>query len=334
MITGASGFLGRVTVAALVARGHRVRALVRDARRMHGFEGVALLETVEHNLKDERDLAPVLRGADAVLHLATTMDGDDFSMLAGSILGTERLLEAMVRSESRRLILCSSFSVYDWERIHGVVSEECPLAENAHRYGSYAAAKVWQERLARRAEQAREVSLTVVRPGFIWGPGNEYLACLGQRVGDQHLVFGPFRRLPLTHVENCADLLCCVTENSRAVGQTFNVIDDDSIRAWRYVGEYIRGTTSRGFRIPVPYLGVRFVIEVIHRVSQWIFSGLGKLPSMFVPPRFETRYRPFRYSTTKLRDVLGWRPPLSFAECVRRTWGTSRNGQALGGAGG
>ncbi len=320
VITGASGFLGRATVEALLARKHRVRALVRDAQRMAGIDGGSQLETVVCNLKNARDLTSALRDADAVVHLATTMEGDDFSTLAGSIVGTEQLLAAMREAGCRRLILCSSFSVYDWGRMQGVVTEASPLAENPYRYGAYAAAKVWQERLARRAEAAGQLRLTIVRPGFIWGRGNEYLYCLGQRVQHHHLVFGPFRRLPLTHVENCADLLGRIVEDPRSVGETFNVVDDDSVRAWRYMGEYIRGSASGGLRIPLPYLGVRVLVETFHRLSQWIFSGRGKLPSMFVPPRFVTRFRPFRYSTSKLRDVLGWQPPLSFGECVQRTW--------------
>lgn len=330
VVTGASGFLGRVTVAALLARGHRVRALVRDARRMEGIRAGVQLETVERNLRDARDLAPVLEGADAVLHLAVTMEGDDFSMLAGTIAGTERLLDAMARSDCRRLVLCSSFSVYDWERMRGIVSEASPIAENAHRYGAYAAAKLWQERLARRAEQSQGLRLSIVRPGFIWGSGNDYLACLGQRVSRHHLVFGPFRRLPLTHVENCADLLGRVLEDPRSIGETFNAVDDDSVRAWHYVGHYIRGTASSGVRVPLPYLSVRLLVETFHRLSQWIFAGRGKLPSLFVPARFVTRFGPFRYSTSKLRDVLGWRPPLSFAECTRRTWGAPEDAEAKG----
>jgi UDP-glucose 4-epimerase len=321
VVTGASGFLGRATVPALLARGHHVRALVRDAARMPRGAGSERLEVVESNLKNAKALDDALRGADAVIHLAVTMEGDDFSMLAGTVVGTEALLAAMARAACRRLVLCSSFSVYDWARMPGEVSEACPVPEDPHPYGAYAAAKLWQERLARRAEERDAVRLTIVRPGFIWGAGNDYLPCLGQRVGSQHLVFGPLRRLPLTHVDNCADLLAHVLDDPRAIGEVFNAVDDDSVRAWRYVGEYIRGSGGRGLRIPLPYHAVRLVVELAHRASGWLFGGRGKLPSVLMPARFVTRFAPFRYRTEKLREVLGWRPPAGFAECAGRTWG-------------
>ena len=95
--------------------------------------------------------------------------------------------------------------------------------------------------------------LTVLRPGFIWGRDHEYLAGLGQKVGRWYLVFGPSTRLPLTHVENCADCFAEAVEDPRAVGETFNVVDGHDISSWRYLGEYLRRSGARGHRIPVPY---------------------------------------------------------------------------------
>jgi UDP-glucose 4-epimerase len=319
VVTGASGFVGRATVAALLARKHDVRALVRDAARMPASAGPGRLDTVEYNLKGDRPLGPLLRDADAVIHLATTMEGDDFATLGGSVLGTERLLAAMAEAGCDRLLLCSSFSVYDWARVRSPVGEESPLAENPHRYGAYAAAKVWQERLARRAE-ARGLRLTVARPGFVWGAGNDDLACIGQRVGGVQLVFGPLRRLPLVHVDNCADWFAHALESPRSVGETFNLVDGDDVTAWRYAGELLRGTGLAARRVALPYHGVRAGVEAAYRASRALYGETAKLPSMFVPPRFVTRFAPFRYRTTKLREVLGWRPPLGFEACVARTW--------------
>ena len=89
------------------------------------------------------------------------------------------------RPTTRRLVLASSFSVYDWSAIRGELTEESPVepATDLYDRDGYAVAKVWQERVARRMAAEHGWDLTVLRPGFIWGRGNEYLAGLGQKLG-------------------------------------------------------------------------------------------------------------------------------------------------------
>ena len=163
--------------------------------------------------------------------------------------------------------------------------------------------------------------LTVLRPGFIWGRGNEYLAGLGQQVGSAHLVFGPSTRLPLTHVENCAHAFAEATVNPKAAGQTFNVVDDAGPTVSDYLRDYFEGTGGRGLRVPIPY-GLAYPgVRLARWVSRRLFRGKGKLPSLLVPCRFEARFKPLRYDNRGLREALGWTPPLGHAERLRRTYG-------------
>ena len=135
-------------------------------------------------------------------------------------------------------------------RVRGILTEESPLESDLYQRDGYAIAKTWQERIVRRMSQEHRWDLTVIRPGFIWGRDHEYLAGLGQRLGRWHLVFGPSTRLPLTHVENCADCFAEAVENPRAVGQTFNLVDGHDISSWHYLGEYLRA--QRGTRASDP----------------------------------------------------------------------------------
>ena len=48
-----------------------------------------------------------------LVHLAAAVSGGEDAQFAGTVAGTERLLEAMATSACRRLVLASSFSVYD-----------------------------------------------------------------------------------------------------------------------------------------------------------------------------------------------------------------------------
>jgi len=322
LITGANGFLGQRVVAAFLQRGHNVRALVRPAAKLDRLPWIDDVEVFRADLRAARDLASAFEGIDAVVHLAAGVKGSEDAQFAASVVGTERLLEAMARSDTKRLVLASSFSVYDWSAIEGELTEESPIEPSTDLYDrdGYAVAKVWQERVARRLAAENGWELIVLRPGFIWGRGNEYLAGLGQRFGQVHLVFGPSTRLPLTHVDNCADVFVEATENPQAIGETFNIVDDEGPTIGAYLKDYLRQTGQKGYRIPIPY-GLAFLgVRLARWTSKKLFRGKGKLPSLLVPCRFQARFKPLRFTNRKLVEQLGWTPPLDPAERSRRTY--------------
>lgn len=322
LVTGANGFLGRHVVAALLRRGHSVRALVRPAARVGSLGWPPEVELVRADLRSPGDLAPAFEGVDVLMHLAAAVTGGDEAQLSAAVVGTERLLGAMARSETKRLVLASSFSVYDWSKIRGTLDENSPLepAPDLYDRDGYAIAKAWQEKVVRRLADQHGWDLTVLRPGFIWGEGNEYLACLGQKVGPLHLVFAPSARLPLTHVENCAQVFAAVVDDPAAIGQTINVVDREAVSAWRYQGDYLRGSKTRGVRVPVPYFVARTLVGLAHGMSRLIFRGKGKLPSILVPCRFEARFKPLTFDRTRAQQFRGGVPEIPYRDCLGRTY--------------
>lgn len=330
LVTGAAGFLGRHVVAALLGRGHRVRILVRPATAIDELPWADRVEVFRADLRSPRPPGPAFEGIDVLVHLAARVGGSDAAQMADTVVGTERLLEAMARSTTRRLVMASSFSVYDWGAIRGgVLTEESPLAAaDLYRRDGYTVAKTWQERVARRLSEAHGWDLTVLRPGFIWGEDHADFAGLGQKVGRFYVVIAPAARPPLTHVENCADAFAEAVENPRAAGETFNVVDDHGISSWRYLGEYRRRTGARLIRMPVPYAAWLAGALLASAASRRVFGEKAKLPGLFVPCRFRARFRPLRFGTNKIRDILGWSPPLDLDRCLRRTYEASDVGPA------
>ena len=59
------------------------------------------------------ELVEALADVDAVLHVAAKTSGDVYAQMEGSVVATENLLLAMADAAVARLILVSSFSVYD-----------------------------------------------------------------------------------------------------------------------------------------------------------------------------------------------------------------------------
>jgi NADH dehydrogenase len=102
-VTGATGFIGRYMVRALVAAGHRVRVLVRPGR-----EGAlerpagAPLEVHTGDLVDARSLEGFLADIDLLIHIASAHDhlGDEL-MQKINIQGTTHLLDAARREAAK-----------------------------------------------------------------------------------------------------------------------------------------------------------------------------------------------------------------------------------------
>ncbi|MFB6150785.1 MAG: NAD(P)H-binding protein [Haloarculaceae archaeon] len=76
LVTGATGFVGGHLVPALVAAGHEVRALVRDAQQ---YDPPAGVDVVEGDLLDPESLAGAFDGVTAAYYLVHSMRaGEDF----------------------------------------------------------------------------------------------------------------------------------------------------------------------------------------------------------------------------------------------------------------
>ena len=320
LVTGANGFLGRHVVAALLARGLEVRAMVRPAASLDALGWPSSLEIFRADLRTSGELARAFEGVDVLIHLAAVVSGGEDAQFAGTVVGTERLLEAMVGSPCRRVVLCSTFSVYDYSSTRRTLDEESPLHQVPDVYGrdGYTISKWWQERVTRRFADAHGWDLTVLRPGFIWGRDHSYLAALGQQFGRHHLVIGPLTRIPMTHVENCADVFALAAADPRAYGRTLNIVDGPGEPIWRYLSDYMRGRGERGWRLPIPYW---LAFAVVRLAFVTVFRRATKVPAVLTPRRFEAMFKPLRFENRRLRETLGWTPPLDYSECLARTYG-------------
>jgi UDP-glucose 4-epimerase len=307
LLTGAGGFLGRATAGALTRHGHGVRALLRPSAAPEPA-ACARVEVVRGDLRTA-DLDLALAGVDAVVHLAAHVQGDALEQLQGTVLPTERLLEAMARAGTPRLVLVSSFSVYDWGGRRDELAEDAPLERWPLRRDGYAVAKTWQERLCRRHADAHGVALTILRPGFIWGRERPWVAGVGIQVGSTLVVNGPFRRLPLTHVESCADCVALAVGCDAAKNEIVNVVDGDDVRAWRYAAALVRSCATGARRwIALPYHAGLALAVVARALARVLLGPDARLPGLLVPERYRARFRSFRFPHRKAASLLGWKP--------------------------
>jgi UDP-glucose 4-epimerase len=301
LVTGATGFLGGHVVKAVLQRGHDVRVMIRPTACLVDRSWADSVDIVRADLRgaDVATLQRALRDVDVLVHLAAAVTGDEHAQFVGTAVATERLLKVMVRGTTRRIVLASSVSVYDWSQARGELIEGSPLAwgKPLLERDGYAIAKAYQEVLTRRFAARYGWDLTVLRPGFIWDRDHAEFAGLGQKIGPVRLLFAPLARPPMTHVENCANLFARCVDDPKAVGRTLNVFDANQISAIRYVLQYHK---KQRICVPVPYAVGHAGTKLATALSKWYFRGKGKLPSLLMPARYEARFKPLKFPTTTL----------------------------------
>src|SRR5579884_1780956 len=239
LVSGSSGFLGRHVVSAALRRGHEVYALVRPSTELSDLDWSdhPRVRIVRADLRSRSGLAEVVRGVDAVLHLAAAKSGDMYAQYAGTVVATENLLDAMAEAGVTHIVAVSSLSVYNYLKLwtFSLVTEDSTLEQDAFDRDEYAHTKLVQERLVREHATANGWRFTILRPGVIWGKDNWFIARLGIQAGSKWWIrTGAWARLPLTYVENCAEAIVLAAESAAAAGQTLNVIDDEMPTQRRY----------------------------------------------------------------------------------------------------
>lgn len=170
LVTGATGFLGRRTVARLAPR-HELRLLVRPGASRERFP--AGVEFVGGDVTDRTSLAAGAAGCDAVLHAAALVKIDapaaEFDRV--NVGGLENVLAAAADAGVGAVVYVSSFiALGPTEAAPGGELDE--RAESASRtwINDYQRTKTLSDQRARRAI-ADGVPLSVVYPGVIYGPG-------------------------------------------------------------------------------------------------------------------------------------------------------------------
>jgi nucleoside-diphosphate-sugar epimerase len=171
LVTGATGFTGSHTVAALVAAGHDVRLMVRDAakvRRVFAPHGLDPRDVVVGDMTDDAAVAKALAGCDAVVHAAALVDLRRSAarlVEATNARGVELVVGGAAERGLARIVHVSSLSVF-FAPGGPPVSPELPIAPATTAYGrSKAQAEVYVRRL-----QAEGAPVAVSYPAGIVGP--------------------------------------------------------------------------------------------------------------------------------------------------------------------
>ncbi|MDJ0344969.1 SDR family NAD(P)-dependent oxidoreductase [Streptomyces sp. H10-C2] len=236
-VTGAEGFIGSHLVEALVASGHRVRAMAQ----YNSFSSFGWLETLPAETMDQVDVVlgdvrdpgsvrELVKDTEAVYHLAALIAipysyRAPHSYVDTNVTGTLNVLEAVRHLEIPRLVHTSTSETYGTAQTVPI-SEDHPINTQS----PYAASKAGGDRLADSYYASFETPVVTLRPFNTFGPRQSMRAVIptviGQvAAGERTITLGDLRPTrDFTYVRDTARAFLAVgsAPAESVVGRTFN----------------------------------------------------------------------------------------------------------------
>ncbi len=285
-VTGASGFIGANLVHELVARGHRVKVLVRGRSDLRGLAG-ADVERVEGDVADAAKLRTALRGCDWCFHVAASYHlwlPDYAPMYAANVEGTRHVIEAAASAGCSRIVYTSTVGCIGLPQERGetgehrrsnqriIPTDETTPVSEAQMTNHYKLSK-WQAELVARELAAKGLPVVIVNPSAPVGPRDVKPTPTGKVIVDFLN-----RRMPAyldtglnwVHVRDVALGHILAAEKGR-IGERYilgNATGNWTMKEAFAVLEKITGIPAPKFRVPYPIaLLAAHVDEAISRLT-------------------------------------------------------------------
>ena len=305
LLTGATGFVGQAVFAEAKKRHIACKAVVRrTGSAVAAEEGFCVGE-----IGPETNWEAALRGVETVVHTAArvhVMNDRAADPLAEfrhvNVAGTLNLARQAVAAGVKRLVFVSSVKVNGEATLPGQPFQPSDTFVPQDAYGlSKFEAEVGLRALA--AETGLEV--TIVRPPLVYGPGVKanFAAMVRWLSRGVPLPLGAVvhNRRSLVALDNLVDLLLLCATHPAAANQTFLASDGEDVSTadlLRRIGAAL-GKPARLLPVPVGVLKLGAAALGKADVAQRLLGSL-------------------QVDISKNRQLLGWQPPVSLDEGLKR----------------
>jgi nucleoside-diphosphate-sugar epimerase len=299
VVVGATGNVGTSLLYAL-SGDPEISSVLGVARRVPDLDLPKVTWTAAHIARD--DLAPVFRGADAVVHLAWLIQPsrDEWVLYATNVTGSRRVFDGVARAGVPALVYASSVGAYSPGPKDRPVDESWPT--EGIRSSFYSRHKAEVERMLDAFESEHpQVRVVRLRPGLIFkGEAGS---------GVRRLFLGPFvpnalLRKPLIPVVPDVPGLVFQAVHSLDAGQAYHLAVTRDVRGAFNIAadpildpdELSRALSARKLRLSPGFVRTAAAVAWRLRLSPtppgWVDMAL-QAPVM---------------ATDRARTELGWRP--------------------------
>jgi len=306
LVTGATGFVGRVLSTRLLADRSKVRGtLLASEPHTSLIDGIC--PVIVSPLGPDTDWQTALQGVDIIIHLAARvhiMDDPADDPLTEfrnvNVAGTEHLAREAAKAGVRRLVFISSIKVNGEETEKPYSSKSPPDPSDP-----YGISKWEAEQSLRKIEDETDLEVVVVRPTLVYGPGVKanFLKMLTTVQKGIPLPFASIKnRRSLIYVGNLVDALALCAFHPAAAGKTYLVSDGDDVSTPELIRRTAAAFGVKAALFPFPPELLRLAGRITGKVSA-VDRLLGSLA----------------VDTSAIRRELGWKPPFTMEQGLAAT---------------
>ncbi len=204
VLTGGSGFLGNYVAQNLLERGARLRVASRNPEKAFGLKPLADLGQLQFarcDLNNEQSVAAILNGADAVVNLVGSFEGD--------------LIQLMGRSTGNLAKTAKAAGAQAFVHVSAIGADAESTAE-------YAQAKALGEKLVLEAFP----KASIMRPSIVFGKDDNFLNMFAGMIRMMPVlpVFGPDAKLQLVWVDDVAEaIVTALADPAKHGGKTYEL---------------------------------------------------------------------------------------------------------------
>jgi len=322
-VTGATGLVGQAVVKRLTQSDkYNVVAIARTIESLAKlFTAGEFLVFKTCDINDQPSLEEALAGAAVVVHAAGSVDpqGERAAIFKINVDGTTTVAAAARKQNLRQMIHISSLSVITGQADQFDVDESAPLVVCGE---AYADSKVEAERRLNESMTAGTLAVTILRPGFIYGPGERsWMPRVIDNIkhGRAVLVDGGARQTNVIYVGNLAMAVESAILNSRAFGEVFNLTDGERVSKKLLFDEI-----SEGLSLPLVQRNFsRDTLKPIFAIMQALTNVLPRnmRPGLarFSPAAFRLVAVNQGFSIRKAEQLLDYKNRISFKDGMALT---------------
>jgi dihydroflavonol-4-reductase len=305
LVTGAAGFLGSAVVRRALARGLRVRILVRPGSSLRNLDGLPPVRAVVGDARDPAAMTRALSGVRYLLHVAADYRlwapvPDD--IVRANTGGTETAMQCALRCGVERVVYTSSVATLRVTGATAPVDEGAAIAPG-EAVGAYKMSKVLAERLVERMAAEAGLPAVIVNPSTLVGPRDGRPTPTGRMVIEAARGGMPAfvdTGLNLVHVDDVAEGHLLALERG-TIGERYILGGQDaSLRQMLADIAALTGRRAPALRLP------RGPLYPLARLMEAVARRTGREPFITVDALDMSRCRMY-FSSDKARRVLGYR---------------------------